>query len=81
MSMGNRFVQPANFLMLIYLTSQEQPLAWLLLPAGLTFIVLWIWFDHNKVLESELDYQFKRNPMMRDMAADIKEIKRQLNGH
>ena len=80
-TMANRFIQPANFLMLLFLTAQEQPLALLLLPVGIIAAGLWIWFDHHNVLESELDYQYNRIPTIRQISTDVKEIRRQLDGH
>ena len=71
----NRFVQLANFGMLLYLTSKENALVWLLIPAGLALITAWFFFDNNKILEEELDYQYLRIPVIRQMRDDIKEIK------
>ena len=71
----NRFVQLANFGMLLYLTSKENALVWLLIPAGLALTTAWFFFDNNKILEEELDYQYLRIPVIRQMRDDIKEIK------
>ena len=77
---GNRVVQPMNFLMLIYLTSKEQPLAWLLVPAGFIFAGFWYAFDTRKVIHGELAEWFDRNPRFVEMQSDIKEIKERLDG-
>lgn len=75
---ANKVIVPANFLMLIYLTTQENPMWLLLLPfAGLGFL-LFLWFDHKKVIEGELSYWFNRTKEFRKMASDLEEIKSSL---
>jgi len=72
---GGRFIQVANFVMLVYLTSKENPLVWLLVPATLMLVVGWVMLDNKKVLEEELNYQYLRIPVIREMRDDIKQIK------
>ena len=78
LSQGGRITQPMNFLMLIFLTAQEQPLAWLLIPIGVIFSGVWVWFDVKKVAGAELTEWFDRNPRFTKMQNDIEEIKCQL---
>jgi hypothetical protein len=75
LSQGNRFVQPMNFIMLIYLTAQQEPLAWLLLPTGILFAGFWVWLDKKGVNSEEWTEWFDRNPRMVGMQNDLMEIK------
>jgi hypothetical protein len=72
---GSRFIQLANFGMLVYLTSKENQLAWVVVPLGIVLTGLWFFIDNKKVLEEELEYQYLRIPVIREMRDDIKEIK------
>lgn len=72
---ANKIIVPANFLMLIYLTTRENPLWLLLLPFGVAGFALFMYFDHKKVIEGELGYWFDRNPRFQAMQNDLEEIK------
>lgn len=76
LAQGNKVLSPLSFLMLVYITIQEQPMFLLMIPVGVIGIIFWIWIDTRKVLEEELDYGYRRVPMLREMLNDIKEIKK-----
>ena len=75
---ANKIIVPANFAMLVYLTTQENPLWVMLIPLGIVGFAVFLYFDHTKVIEGELSYWFRRTPEFREMQSDIKEIKKKL---
>ena len=72
---GNKIIVPMNYLMLLYLAAETQPLFWLALPLGAAGLAALIWFDNKSVMEEELAYWTDRNPRFRKMIEDIEEIK------
>ena len=76
---ANKVIVPANFLMLIYLTTKENPIWFVVLPFAAVGFALFLYFDHKKVIEGELSYWFRRTPEFREMHNDLKEIKEKLN--
>lgn len=71
---ANKVIVPANFLMLIYLTTQEEPLWLLALPIAALGFLLFLWFDHKKVIEGELSYWFQRTPEFREMLERLRRL-------
>ena len=78
MVMGGRFLTMANFVMLLYLTSQEQWFVILLVPIGIVLSLAYVWFDRKRVVEQELDTWFSLNPRLVGMEKDIQYIKERL---
>ena len=72
---ANKFIVPSNFLMLVYLTTKENPMWLWVLPVAAVVGLLFVWFDHKRVIEGELTYWFDRNPRFRKMQEDLEEIK------
>ena len=72
---ANKVIVPANFMMLIYLTTKENPIWFVLLPFAAVGFTLFLWFDHKKVIAGELSYWFNRTPEFVEMKEDIEEIK------
>lgn len=68
---GNKIIVPSNFLMLIYLTTQAEPIWLLILPFAAIAFILFLYFDHKKVMEEELSYWFRRTPEFREMHENL----------
>ena len=80
MARGNKFITPLTYVMVLYQTSQQQPLFLLTLPLCLVGVVVWVIADHHKILEEELDYSYRRIPFLREISEDVKETNRLLAG-
>ena len=77
---ANKILVPGNTLMLVYLTAQQQPWVILVIPIGVVALLLFMFFDHKKVIEGELSYWFMRIPEFREMRRDIADIKANQQG-
>jgi len=71
---ANKVIVPMNFLMLVYLTVQEQAWVLVLLPFVFCVGMLGLWFDNKKVIESELEYWFSRTPGFRRMEEKLDKL-------
>ena len=75
---ANKIIVPANFAMLVYLTTKENPIWLTLIPFVLIGGMMFMWFDRKKVVGEELAVWFDLNPRFKIMQKDIEEIKCQL---
>ena len=78
LSWASKLLQPFNFFLLMYMTLNQQPLAWLMFPIGFGMIVAFLKFDNAYVFSPESNYSFDKSPRMVEMRADILEMKEML---
>jgi hypothetical protein len=76
--LASRVLQPVNFIMLVFLTSQNDPWMWLSIPGIAIGLGVWLWFDKTHVVDDEMRAWFSRVPQLEEMRDDIKEIKSML---
>ena len=72
---ANKIIVPANFFMLIYLTTKENPMWVYLIPVALVCGFLFMLLDRKKIVGEELAHWFTLNPKFRKLEKDIEEIK------
>ena len=77
-----RIIQPLNFLMLVYLTIQKEPIVLVMIPICAVAGLWMLKFDNKNVVEAESNYAFDKSPRFVKMEKDITEIKELLkNAH
>ena len=75
---ANKIIVPANFFMLVYLTTKENPMWMYLIPAALIGGIIFMLIDRKNIVGNELAHWFDLNPRFKQMQKDIEEIKNEL---
>ena len=75
---ANKIIVPANFVMLVYLTTQNNQMWIYAIPIAVCGGIAFMLLDRTKIVGNELAHWFDLNPRFIKIQKDIEEIKSQL---